>query len=369
MIKSATILIPTGREKIMNKYSENLTDLYQMVIESSNNLVLVLDGDTEIRAINKAAREFLCISNERDAIGKKYADIIEMEQCKISSSIILQSFSSGQEVDGLERWVTVRGESQYLIIDTKIIKDISGEIQGIICFFRNMTERKLEDQKLLNIEKQAVLGRLAAGIAHEIRNPLTAAFGFLQLLLKSSIEEHQKKYLRYVLKELKSISKLVSEFMILAKPTEINKREISISMLLNETIEFMQGQAILSNIVINRSITSHEVMLMADAEQLKHVFINLIRNAIEATKKNHSQITISLEVEAKFINISFEDEGIGIAPEDVTKIFDPFFTTKEEGTGLGLTGAYQIIKNHNGIILVESKEGKGTKFIVSFPID
>lgn len=348
----------------MNPYSEKLTDLYQLLVENTNNLIIVLDRETVVRAINKAFRIFFNISDEREAIGKKYSDFVEDPL----NSIVLQALESEQELNGLECWVNVKGKSHYIIIDTKIIKDINGSTtQGIMCIIRNLTERKLEEQKLLTLEKQAVIGKLAAGIAHEIRNPLTAALGFLQLTLQRSLEEQPRKHLEYVLNELKSISKLVSDFMLLAKPSETNNRVISIRSLLNETIDFMQGQAILSNIVIERNITSDEAMIMADAEQVKHVFINLIRNAIEATNKNHAQIIISLEVLERFVKISIEDEGIGIAPENITKIFDPFFTTKDEGTGIGLTGVYQIIKNHKGDISVESKEGEGTKFIVSLP--
>jgi two-component system, sporulation sensor kinase E len=348
----------------MNHYSEKLTDLYQMLVENTNNLIIVLDRAAVVRAINKAFRIFLNISDELETIGRKCSDILDGPL----NSILRQALESDQELNGLECWVNVKGKSHYIIIDTKIIKDINGSTtHGIMCIIRNVTERKLEEQKLLTLEKQAVIGKLAAGIAHEIRNPLTAAFGFLQLMLQGSLEEQPRKHLEYVLYELKSISKLVTDFMFIAKPTETNVRVISIRSLLNETIDFMQAQATLSNIVIVRNIMPNEAMIMADAEQIKHVFINLIRNAIEATNKDHAQIIISIEVLQRFVKISIEDEGIGIVPENITKIFDPFFTTKDEGTGIGLTGVYQIIQNHKGDISVESKEGEGTKFIVSLP--
>jgi signal transduction histidine kinase len=285
--------------------------------------------------------------------------------------VVLESLSAGHEIRDVERLGHLRGRLVYLIIDTKIIRDENGEIQGIVCIFRDITDRKIEEQKLVTIEKQASLGLLAAGIAHEIRNPLTVAMGFIQLMQQSPLDETQhNKYLDLVLNELKSINKLVSDFMHLAKPTISNKQKISITDLLNETIDFMQGQAILSNVVINRFTPTYgDVMAVVDSEQLKQVFINFIRNAIEASDKENAMIFIYIEPVDQCVKIVIEDNGSGIATGDLQKIYDPFFTTKKEGTGIGLTGVSQIIKNHNGTIMVDSKEGVGTKFTITLPCE
>jgi two-component system, sporulation sensor kinase E len=350
----------------MNPYSEKLTDLYQLLVENTNNLIIVLDRETEIRAINKAFRTLLDLSNESGAIGKKLSDFSDMD---VLNSILLQSLVSGQELHSYESWMTLKGKSICITIDTKIIKDISGSsTTGIMCISRNVTERKLEEQKLLTLEKQAVVGRLAAGIAHEIRNPLTAASGFIQLLLQGALGGKERTYLEHVWKEHTRISKLISDFLIVAKPSSLDLGEISVTELLRETIDLMEAQAILNDVVIDQVNTEVDAIIVGDAEQLKQLFINLIRNAIEATKKANAKITVSVEIVNASIAIWVEDEGIGIPKENISKIFDPFFTTKEDGTGVGLTGVYQIVKNHNGDISVESIEGEGTTFIIMFPL-
>ncbi|CAM2946570.1 ATP-binding protein [Paenibacillus sediminis] len=347
----------------MNVFPEEQSDFYKLFSENSNNLLIYLDSDENILAINKAARDKVYYIDEQDAIGRKFSDVFAIDR---STSVVIESLNSGQEVHGLERLVNIKGNLVYLIIDTKIIFTGNGLIQGLVCILRDITDRKIEEQKLVTLEKQAVSGLLAAGIAHEIRNPLTAAIGFIQLLQQNSIDEQkQKQYLEYVLNELKSISKLVSDFMRLSTPTETNKQKISITQLLNETIDFMQGQAILSNVVIERCIFCENIMATVDSDQLKQVFINFIRNAIEASNKDNATILISLDQLDKAVTITIEDNGIGISAENIGKIYDPFFTTKKEGTGIGLTGVSQIIRNHNGTINVDSIEGEGTKFVIT----
>jgi PAS domain S-box-containing protein len=350
----------------MNRYSEQLTNLYQLLVENTNNLIIVLDIETEIRAINKAFRTLLDISNEREAIGKKFSEFSEMD---VLHSILLESLTSGQELIERECWMTLKGKSICITIDTKIIKDITGIFTaGIMCISRNVTERKVEEQKLLTLEKQAVVGKLAAGIAHEIRNPLTAANGFIQLLLQGTLGEKERTYLEHVRKEHTRISRLISNFLVVAKPSEFDLGEISITDLIRETIDLMQAQAILNDVVIEQTNIDVNMIMMGDGEQLKQLFINLIRNAIEATRRANAKITVSLEIINTTVLICLQDEGIGIAKENISKIFDPFYTTKEDGTGVGLTGVYQIVRNHNGNISVESVEGEGTKFLIIFPL-
>jgi PAS domain S-box-containing protein len=350
----------------MNPYSEKLTDLYQVLVENTNNLIIVFDSDTVVRAVNKAFRVLFDISDEQHAIGRKLSDFLEVDPLH---SIILESLASGQELNGFECWISIKGKSLFIIIDTKIIKDITGIMtQGIMCILRNLTERKLEEQKLLTLEKQAVIGTLAAGIAHEIRNPLTAASGFIQLLLEGTLEDKVRIYLEHVRREHVRIEKLIRDFLIVAKPSHFVLREIPVTDLIRETISLMEAQAILSDVMIEQINTNVPAIVMGDGEQLKQLFINLIRNAIEATDKANAKITISVEINSKFIRISVVDEGMGIPDENIPRIFDLFFTTKKEGTGIGLTGVYQIVKNHNGDILVDSVEGIGTTFVIIFPI-
>jgi PAS domain S-box-containing protein len=350
-------------------FPEEQSNIFKLFTESSNNLLLYMNRDQKIKAINKAMKDMVDFFDVNDALEKDYTDFFGLDG---SSSIIIESLMSGLELQGLERLVNIRGKLLYLIIDTKIIQDENGETQGIVCIFRDITDRKIEEQQQLTIEKQALLGLLAAGIAHEIRNPLTAAMGFIQLMQQQSSfdEKRQKNHLNQVLNELRNINKLVSNFMQLAKPTLTNKQKTLITELLNETIDFMQGQAILSNVVINRfNLNYGNLMVVVDRDQLKQVFINFIRNAIEASNKDHGIIFISIEPLDEFVKIVIEDNGVGIATENLEKIYDPFFTTKKEGTGIGLTGVSQIIKNHNGTIIVESKEGEGTKFTITLPTE
>jgi two-component system, sporulation sensor kinase E len=186
----------------MNGFPEVQSNIYKLFSDSSNNLLLYLDKNKKIKAINQAVKDKFGISDETDVIDIEYTDFFGVD---CTSSVVLESLSAGHEIRDVERLSHLRGRLVYLIIDTKIIRDENGEIQGIVCIFRDITDRKIEEQKLVTIEKQASLGLLAAGIAHEIRNPLTVAMGFIQLMQQSPLDETQhNKYLDLVLNELKS---------------------------------------------------------------------------------------------------------------------------------------------------------------------
>ena len=235
---------------------------------------------------------------------------------------------------------------------------------------RDLESQVEQSEKFFAMEKLAVLGQLAAGIAHEIRNPLTVIDGFIQFLSKTGqdIDENKRKnYLEVMHHEVKRINELVSEFLLLAKPDTIKFQRSCIYVILKATIEFMNSEAKLHNIAMEYDFKDKELFIDIGQKQMKQVFMNVIKNAIEASKSG-SRIRIDvLELEHN-VQITIVDEGEGIPPEQLRKIFDPFFTLKDTGTGLGLSTSYSIVKSHSGEIDVVSLEGKGTTVTILLPL-
>jgi len=223
-------------------------------------------------------------------------------------------------------------------------------------------------KELQRSERLKSVGTLAAGMAHEIKNPLTSIKIFTEYLPKKYHDkEFIDKFERIVSGEVKKINDIVSQLLDFAKPRPLEIRESNIQKLMDETLDLLSSNFINYNITMIKTYSAITNFKM-DPTQIKQVFLNLIINGIESMKESGGTLTISIGLsDLEYVCISIEDTGCGISEKDLGHIFDPFFTTKETGSGLGLSIVHSIIKKHNGKIDVESFIGKGTKFIVYLP--
>lgn len=233
-------------------------------------------------------------------------------------------------------------------------------------------------KKMYRTDRLAILGELAAGAAHEIRNPLTSIRSTIQYLSKDfSTDPVKSEMITELISEVERINKIVQGLLSFARPSELNMVEINIEQLINQTLVLINTTLKKQQIEIQFEYFTEESVLFGDAEQLKQVFLNIILNAIDAMSGNEPErprtLIISIEkgvaIDAynRYLLISFEDSGLGIEESKLDDIFNPFFTTKEEGTGLGLAISYGVINRHGGDIEVKSMPGRGTVFTLKLP--
>jgi signal transduction histidine kinase len=229
--------------------------------------------------------------------------------------------------------------------------------------------KELQLEKKLHVsEKFATIGQLAAGLAHEIRNPLTAVQGFIQLLKNRELGAKEREYLVIIDEEMQRIGSLVGEFLLLAKPAAPMCKNNSVTALVSEAVNLMQSEAIMKDI---RLVTDccEECYINVDKEQIKQVMINLIKNALEVMSHGKNIfIKTAHDKDKNLCVVTVEDEGPGIPAGDLKKIFDPFFTTKEDGTGLGLAVSFRIVENHGGRLSAQSTPGAGSVFTIELPV-
>jgi signal transduction histidine kinase len=231
---------------------------------------------------------------------------------------------------------------------------------------RNITEQKKAYDLILRSEKLAVVGELAAGVAHEIRNPLTSIKGFIQLADQNG--EFNSQYVQIMLSEISRIESIVSEYLSLAKPNQNSPKSLqNMGTLVRNVITLFESQTNLRNITIHSEIGSLSYQIMCNPNEIKQVFINIFQNAIEAIGSNGDIYIYLRNVEERGVEIIFIDNGCGIEKERLLKIGEPFFSTKEKGTGLGLLTSNRIIEKHNGTIKIESQINKGTEVRIFFP--
>jgi two-component system NtrC family sensor kinase len=231
--------------------------------------------------------------------------------------------------------------------------------------------QQVQDQ-LIRAGKMAALGELAAGVAHEINNPLTGVLTFSSLMLKKVDENHPwKKDLENIVQQTTRCRNIVRGLLDFARQRKPDKKEWDINTLIDQTLTLVENQARFQNIKIIREFRKDIPMLFLDADQIQQVFMNIIINAADAMTGDGGTLTVKTDLNNGIAEISFMDTGRGISKEHFSKLFTPFFTTKEtgKGTGLGLAISYGIIQSHNGDIDVKSEMGKGSTFRIKLPIE
>jgi PAS domain S-box-containing protein len=360
-----------AKELEMLQREQMLMETNRLVMEHIPNAVIVIDRDGILKLANPAAVQFFQW-NDRPFIGKPIEQLFKNLQLFTDEPIfILETLRTGKEFLAQPKTFYREGVLLQLLVTTAVIRDSQGNPSGVIGLYTDVTKQKQMEEKYQLSEQLSALGQVAAGIAHEIRNPLTVSRGFIDLILRTHEPmgwDKLRMYLEMVSKEMNRMASLITDFLNLSKPHQtIKRKELLPSELIQQVLDFMSGEANLYNIQCQMVVYS-ERSIVADENQLKQVFINLVRNAIEAMPGGGKlEITIEKDVHAPMISITVTDSGVGIEPQKLTKIFSPFFTTKDTGTGLGLSTVYQIITHHGGTIHVESRVGEGTRFTICLP--
>ncbi len=232
-------------------------------------------------------------------------------------------------------------------------------------------ERQLQEQLILS-SRLAAIGELAAGVAHEINNPLTGIVGFSQRLLRKATDEETHRDLERIYSESQRISRIVGNLLTFARRRGTDKEYVNINEVIRRTLELRAYELRTSNIEVGVELAADLPEIMVDFHQMQEVFLNLILNAEQVMVEAGSGGTLSIKTERVEggIRVSFADSGPGIPAGDLDRLFDPFFTTRGEkgGTGLGLSICHGIVTEHDGRIWAESKQGEGATFFVELPV-
>lgn len=344
------------------KKLEKSNRLFEIISNHSQDIITIADPKGITQYISPAIKNILGYETEQ-VLNKPTTEFLHPEDVqKVSQDAILEQSDEGT----FESRVRHKN-GHYISFETtvKVVRNAEGEIEQVVGIGRDMTERNNAVQYMILSEKLSVVSQLAAGIAHEIRNPLTAIKGFTNLI-KEKLDV-ETNYADIIIDEIARIEQIVNELLFLAKPKNMDWEKKNIHTVLKQVTTLLRTQAILHNINLTLVFEDKEVMVWCDVNSLKQVFINVIRNGIEAMS-NGGEFKIITRLENNHVIIQFIDQGCGIPQEIFDKIGTPFYTTKANGTDLGVMVSHSIIENHKGHINIDSEVNKGTIFTISLPI-
>jgi PAS domain S-box-containing protein len=364
------------KEELIRRLTRELEDVRnftESIIQSIGSGIIITEMDDTITYINRAGERISGYSKD-DLIGKSFSIFVLREKQSIVHSLLNNPDDLDTRKEG---WMKKKDHIEFPVgftINNHL--SITGEMIGKIVIFRDLTNVYKIQEEILRMDRLVSLGKLASGIAHELRNPLAGIKTTAQALGEElSRDDPRREYLNRITKEIDRLNELLKTFFSFAKPQKLNLVHCNIKAIINEIIPFLIKEIAEKGIRFVETYPPQLPKIKVDKNQMYQVFLNLFLNAIQAMPNGGELkievspvISISLDGPKKnFIKIVVSDTGTGIPTHIIQKIFDPFFTTKPRGIGLGLSITYQIIKKHGGTIKVESQLEKGTSIVINLP--
>ena len=358
------------RDRIQSKL-ETSQQYLTNILHTSDSAIMVIDHNEKFISWNKGAEEIFGYTEE-EVIGKSSALLFptgpkyKEELARIKKEIKTKGNFTIEETERKSK----DGKTITVQLNVTKLPGGDGEDVGRTVIIKDYTEVKNLQRQVNQSEKLAVIGQLAAGVAHEIGNPLTSISSLVQILQRKSPDDFFSEQLANIKENIDRISKIVRELVDFSRPPSHERTMIQITDIIRTAIGIVKYDKRVKKVDFDIHLDKDAPLVLTVPDQLLQVFVNILLNALDAIEGN-GKIIVKSYTKDELIYVEIIDNGTGMDEETKKKIFDPFFTTKEvgKGTGLGLSVSYGIIKKFKGDIFVESKPGKGCKFIIIIPME
>ncbi len=355
--------------KETTKTLASLRVLHERIIESIRSGLITTDLDGNIYTFNAAAAEITGYKAEA-MIGKSILSLFS--NIENSMSLSLETTETGEQPPRFEAdLITPEGFAVRVGYGISPLFSEDGETTGLIITFQDLTEIRTMEESVRRKDRLAAVGRVAAGLAHEIRNPLGAMRGAIQVLQPTIPPgSTQAALMDIVLRESDRLGNIITNFLTYARPRVSNFSETDVGEAVSDTITLLRHSPdIKENHVLETDLPKIPVLISADPTQLKQIFWSLARNSIQAMPEGGAFRVAAEKVSPNRVRITFSDTGCGMSAKQVELLFEPFSNSTTGGTGLGLSIVYQIVRDHNGMINVRSRESEGTTITVELPCE
>jgi two-component system sensor histidine kinase HydH len=335
------------------------------VVERMPVGLVALDGNGRIISFNQAAEATLRLSSDQ-VTGRAASEVLPRQVLDLVAALKDSTRTAiGREFD----WTFRDGSLVPLDVTLSSLKGEDGTLWGTIILCRDLTEVQSLKREVETTRRLASLGRLAAGIAHEIRNPLSSIKGFATYFKERYRDNpDDQKTSEIMMQEVDRLNRVITQLLEFARPPAIQKKRASLQSLIQRSLKMIESQTSAKGIQVLSDLPSNIQGVDLDPDGINQVLLNLYLNAIEAMERGGT-LTVSLSKRegSPWVKLTVSDTGTGISKEDLEHVFDPYFTTKQTGTGLGLAIVHKIIEAHRGEVRVESEVGRGTTVFVLLP--
>lgn len=361
----------TELQEVQSFHSNQLVkNKYENILENLDSGIILFDSDGVLAFVNVQMAKLLGVPRKSLA-GCTLTQLLRHPQLtRFKKKKILRIFR--ETIFHRKRFHELLDEYGRSWLVTMTYGD---QMEGdFLISVKDVSDFKQIEQTAYQNDKLAMLGKISASIAHEIRNPLTSIRGFIQLLRPHLMSLGKDEYARIILTEIDRANDIIYEFLNSSKPSAPQTTVIPVNSLLKEVALLTESEALMKGCqILLHEDERMQTYISVDVKQIKQVILNLIKNALDAIDQKQDDqgtglIEISSKRNEKHVSIIISDNGGGMDQHTMNHLFNPFFTTKEGGTGLGLSVSYRIIKNHGGVIAVESQAGAGTEFMITLPI-
>ncbi len=343
------------------------------ILESLVGGVLTLDTDGQVTIINRAATQIL-----ETRTGPPYPNLAELSQKHPALVGLIRRALDGRQYVQEQDSALVNSRNEQVVLRTSISEqlDEAGRRVGIVVLVKDVTKLVAMENELRKRDRLAAAGTLAAGVAHEIRNPLSALELNLRLLRDEVASPHPngediEGYFEILFAETHRLDRITSNFLQLSRPEPLAKSRFSVHEPVLQVVRLLQREAQEKKISLAQHLAADDLTVLGDTTKLEQVCLNILINAMQAMPDGgiiRIASAISSSEGHRFVNLSFADQGAGIPSQNLSRLFDPYFTTRADGTGLGLAIADRIVTDHGGKILVNSTVGAGTTVTVCLPL-
>lgn len=348
----------------MAKTLLNVRSLNDNILSSIADGVIAVNVDGVVTSVNPAAERMLGIY-ATDIMGKPYQSLYTSSSG--FASALLDTLSTGQEHINVIMEYPRPDQTLHISTSSSLLKDGNGQTIGAVGVMKDLSEQNRLHKQIMRADRLAALGELMAGVAHEIRNPLTSIRGFMQYLDTCDSLEEWKQYAPLIIRQVDSLNRIIGELLEFGRHRPPCLSQVRINELIREITMLVGRDSSSACIALTMALADDLPTVEADGEALKQVILNLVINALQAIPE-HGTIVLSTQAFGPdFVEISVSDDGVGIPPENLEKIYDPFFSTKPTGTGLGLAMAHRIIDSHDGTISIVSIPNHGTTVTLRIP--
>ncbi|MDT8858637.1 PAS domain S-box protein [Alkalihalobacillus sp. MEB130] len=345
-------------ERKLKKSRQN----YKSLVEFNPELVFIVNRQGDVLELNPKFEEMTGFSQD-EFLGNSLLPLINQDSKAKAIDAFKNILKNKKNWVNEELTINHKDGTKRIFRCTAVPTVIDDEVLGAIGYAMDVTKEIETEKRLRKTEKLSVVGELAASVAHEIRNPLTSIKGFIQFM--QSKDDKNQAYYPIMLDELERINQISSELLALGKPREVQFEQCDINEIMASVKWLLESQANLYNVQIHYSNDAALPFINCEPNQLKQLFINIIKNSIEAESRH---ITIHVGVKENMLHILIDDDGNGIEAERLANLGEPFYSSKEKGTGLGLTVSYRIIEAHQGHIHFSSKVNEGTQVTIRLPV-